>query len=42
MRVSGHLHSAQEFTDEKHSPEGQRDKEISLFQFILSLFDGLG
>ena len=39
LRVSGHLHSAQESSDEEHSPEGQRDKEISLYQFILSLFD---
>ena len=28
--------------NEEPSPEGQRDKEISLSQFILSLFEGVG
>ena len=28
--------------NEEPSPEGQRDKEISLYQFILSLFKGVG
>ena len=28
--------------NEESSPEGQRDKEISVFQFILSLFDRVG
>ena len=30
------------FINEELSPEGQRDKDISLYQFILSLFKGVG
>ena len=41
-RVSGQPHSAQESTQMRSLHRGQRDKEISLSQFILSLFDGVG
>ena len=30
------------YQNEEPAPEGQRDKEISLSQFISSLFDGVG
>ena len=30
------------YQNEEPAPEGQRDKEIFLSQFILSLFDGVG